>query len=71
MFSSNPYAGGYSQLPFNQEQMKAIHDIYVKIPLFGPNGEPMNKAAEELAKTIDCRNEKYDKIKDLNHRKTK
>lgn len=71
MFSSNPYAGGYSQLPFNQEQMKAIHDIYVKIPLFGPNGESMNKAAEELAKTIDCRIEKYEKTKARNHRKTK
>ena len=57
---------------FNQQQTQAINDImFNKIPLFGSSGEPMNKAAEELAKTIDCRIEKYEKTKARNHRKTK
>lgn len=75
IFSGNPYiypiSGPYGSV-FNQQQMDAINDItFNKIPLFWPDGKPMNKAAEKLAKAIDCRIEEYEKTKARNRRNTK
>lgn len=74
MFSGNPYTSGYFQSLFNQQQTQIQtidNEVFDRIPMFGPNGDPMNKAAEELAKTIDCRIMNHEKTKARNRRKAK
>ena len=76
-FTDNPYANqlcqqqiqpvqdnneGYNK-PINQQQTQAIDEIYAKIPLFGPSGKPMNKAANDLIKVIGRRIANHEKVK--------
>lgn len=75
-YANNPYinqqqTGGYFESPFNKQQMQAINEICTEIPMFQPDGTPMNEAANNLVKVIDHRIEEYEKTKARNRRKAR
>lgn len=75
-YANNPYinqqqTGEYFQSPFNKQQMQAINEICTEIPMFQPDGTPMNEAAKNLINIIDRRIIAYRKTETRNRSKAK
>ena len=70
-YANDPYAGGHFQSPFNKEQMQAINEICTEIPMFQPDGTPMNEAAKNLINIIDRKIIAYRKTETRNRSKAK